>query len=212
MSETLEDKVREMMDVEGVKTDGEAIESEDIQVGGVKVVEVKDKNGRVWAVPADDDNIDPRELALRNILEIPRPEEDFYYQYVGSDRLGEFLSRDFALVEPEEVGLPKAFDPSAGANAALGVRPSAHHQVGNLHLVKIPKLLEKRYRRIQKARANEAIAGALQPRRGGEPSGPPLRLDGTVVQTVNAERTVNSGEPFVAKNPGFKEYPSEDKK
>ena len=100
--------------------------------------------------------------------------------------------------------LPKPSDASNAANASFGVR-SAAYQVGNLHLVKIPKALERRYRIAQKMRANEATAGIKIGRHTGR-DGKSLSDDVIVSQ---AESKVVKGKPFAGKNPGFKEYPEE---
>jgi hypothetical protein len=200
MEKSLEETVEGLLhEIDGIKTDGENVYGENFEVGGVKVVEITDKKGRVWSVPADDNNVDMNEGGLRNILNIPNPEKDFYYQYVGADRLSDFLSRDFALVEPEEVGLPKAL--SDAASAAIGVRPTSHHQVGNLHLVKIPKLLEARYRKASKMRADEAVAGIKTPRHLGK------AIEDTDVKIHSRKTEEVKGKPIVTPNPGFKEYP-----
>lgn len=190
--------------------DGHSIESSDIEVGGVKIVEIKDKKGRVWAVPADDDNVDINEGGLRNRLAIPNPEPDFYYQYITSEQLGDYLGRQFALVEPDEVGLPANL--TEMADAVIGTRPASHHQVGNLHLVKIPKLLEQRYRRAEKMRADEAVAGIKVPRHLGKPvegdNYTPIKGE-TPVQVHSRKTETVKGKPIVTKNPGFQEYPPE---
>lgn len=208
--ETLKETIDDLLHPTGIgdtTTDGETIFGvKTIAVGGVKFTQITDKKGRVWSVPADDSNVDQNEGAFRNILNIPDPEPNFYYQFVGADRLNDYLSRDFALVEPDEVGLPKAHtDASDAANASFGVRSAAHHQVGNLHLVKIPKALERRYRIAQKLRADEATAGIKIGRHTGR-DGKSISDD---VKVTKAETKVVKGEPFAGKNPGFKEYPTE---
>lgn len=204
--ETLHDKVGEILDSAPYDEEANTLHPDSIEVGGVKIVEIRDKKGRVWAVPADDANVDHNEGAFRNILNIPNPEPDFYYQYVGADRLNDYLSRDFALVEPDEVGLPKAHSDAAdAANASFGVRSAAHHQVGNLHLVKIPKVLERRYRIAQKMRADEAVAGIRKGRHTGR-DGKQISDD---VQVNKAETKTVTGKPIVTPQPGYKEYPTE---
>lgn len=207
--ETLQDTLDKMMDIDGVKTDGETVQVENgqtVEIGGVKFTQITDKKGRVWSVPADDSNVDSNEGAFRNILSIPDPEPNFYYQYVGDDRLRDYLSRDFALVEPDEVGLPTAHsDAKEMASAAIGIRPSSHHQVGNLHLVKIPKALERRYRIAQKMRADEATAG-IKKARHTDRNGKAISED---VKVQQAETKTVRGKPIVTAQPGFKEYPEE---
>ncbi len=197
--ETLKEEVEELM-----SHDGHSIEAEDIEVGGVKIVEIKDKKGRVWAVPADDDNVDINEGGLRNRLAIPNPEPDFYYQYITSEQLGDYLGRQFALVEPDEVGLPANL--TEMADAVIGIRPASHHQVGNLHLVKIPKLLEQRYRHAEKMRADEAVAGIKVPRHLGKAV---KQVSDTDVEIHSRKTEQVKGKPIITKNPGFQEYPPE---
>jgi|SRR5208282_147275 len=179
------------------------LDSSSIEIGGVKIVEIKNKRGRVWAVPADDGNVDINEGGLKNILNIPKPEKDFYYQFIRDDQLGDYLGRDFALVEPEDVGLPAKS--SDAATAAVGIRPTSHHQVGNMHLVMIPKVIEQRYRRAEKMRADEAVAGIKQSRQtihGKDVK----QVSDTDVQVHSRKTTVEAGKPIVTANPGFKEF------
>lgn len=203
---TLQESIENLLGGD-VKTDGHTISGfSTLEVGGVKVVQIKDKKGRIWSVPADDANVDANEGAFRNILNIPNPEEGFYYQYVDGVRLNDFLSRDFALVEPDEVGLPKAHSTAAdAANASFGIRSASHHQVGNLHLVKIPKALERRFRIAQKMRADEAVAG-IKKARHIDRTGKAISED-VKVQQAKVEKV--TGKPIVTANPGFKEYPEE---
>jgi hypothetical protein len=192
--EELRDKVQEML------------HPQTIEVGGVKIVEIKDKKGRVWAVPADDDNVDPREFGLRNLLEIPDPEDGFYYQYFSTERMGEFLSRGFKLVEPTDVGLPPR--PSDLVASATGTPQTSHHQVGNLHLGMIPKIVEQRYRRAMKARADHAVADIKVPRHLGKAV---KQVADTDVQVHSRETKVVRGQAVVMPaDPGFKEYPTND--
>lgn len=145
--------------------EGGEIETDSIKVGGVKVVEVKDAKGHVWAVPADDDNIDINEF--RNILDIPKREPGFYYQYVDGSRLNEFLTSGFVVVDRDEVGIPAL--PYDVHGNPLANPNTSHHQVGNLHLVKIPEVLERRMRKRQAAIAAMAKASIEQPRHAGKP-------------------------------------------
>lgn len=142
----------------------DGVEVESLEVGGIKVTQVKDSKGHIWAVPADDANVDLHED--RNIFEIPRREPGFYYQYVDGSRLNEFLTRGFVLVDRDEIDDPN--HPSLTVNPLLN-KDSTHHQIGNSFLVKIPEVLAKRMEKLKQLRAKEAVAGIQIPRQLGKP-------------------------------------------
>jgi len=198
---TLGEEVEKLMDIDGIKTDGHTIHNPEVlEVGGVKIVQIKNRAGRVWSVPADDDNVDINEGGLRNILKLPNPEPDFFYQYIRDEQLGDYLGRDFALVEPADVGLPAR----SLATPAIGTAPTSHHQVGNMHLVMIPKRIEARYRRAEKMRADEATAGIKTRRKLGK------AVDETDVEFTQRKTEQVKGQPIVTKQPGYKEYPENE--
>ena len=147
----------------GVTISPEGLETKTLEVGGVKVVEIKDGKGHTWSVPADDDNIDLREF--RNILEIPKREPGFYYQYVDASRLQEFLTQGFVVVDRDEIGVNAAY--MAQYDNPLVNPETPQHRVGNLYLVKIPEILAGRMRAAQKRRADAAKAGIEAVRRPG---------------------------------------------
>src|SRR5712671_1828213 len=138
-----------------------------IEVGGVKCIEIMDKRGQVFAVPADDSNINRHEF--RNLLEIPEREEGFFYQYVDGTRLNEYLTRGFKLVDREEIGLHKTTVDATGNPLTSSTTTS--HQVGNLHLVKTPQIMADRWRRDEREAAEEAVSSIQIPRTLGKSLG-----------------------------------------
>jgi hypothetical protein len=170
-----------------------------VEVGGVKMVEIRDKAGRVWSVPADDDNVSADEFAFRNILGIPEPEPGFYYQYVRDDQLNEYLSGGFKLVDPTSVGLPPPGVTQTSANAAIGVSPVSHHKVGNLNLVMCPEVLAKRALKAKKLRADAAKVDITIPRHLGRP------VEKSEVEYRSKNSQAVMGQPIVTPS-HFKEY------
>lgn len=177
----------------------QGIKVESLEVGGARITEIKDKKGHIWAIPADDENVNLREY--RNILDIPNPESGFYYQYVDGSRLNEFLTQQFVLVDRDEIGIPTKLD--VEGNPLLNPT-STHHQVGNLHLVKIPKALEQRMRRVQQMRADEAVASIKVPRHLGKP-----QIGENGVQIRDRKTEVVSGPPVVMTAKDFQEFREE---
>lgn len=177
----------------------ESIEIGEIEVGGVKVKELKDRSGQVWAVPADDSNIDLREF--RNIFEIPDPDPLLFYQYVDGGRLNEFLNTGYRKVAREHVGIPTAHDASG---QPLTNSTDTYHQVGNLHLVAIPKVIADKRRSIQKMRADEATASIKIPRQLGKS----LTESGVQVRERVTERVM--GPAMVTSAKEFKTFDEEE--
>ena len=177
----------------------DGIEIGELEVGGVKVKQLTDRSGQVWAVPADDSNIDLREL--RNILEIPDPDPMLHYQYVDGGRLNEFLNTGYRKVEREHVGIPTAHDASG---QPLTNSTDTYHQVGNLHLVAIPKVIADKRRTIQKMRADEAVASIKVPRQLGKS----FEETGVQVKERVTERVM--GPPVVTSAKEFKTFEEEE--
>lgn len=148
---------------EPLKVTEDGVETKVLEVGGVKLIEITDGKGHTWSVPADDDNIDLREF--RNILDIPKREPGFYYQYVDASRLQEFLTQGFVVVDRDEIGISAAY--MAQYDNPLVNPESPHHRVGNLYCVKIPEIIAGRMRKAQKMRADLAKAGIEAPHRTG---------------------------------------------
>lgn len=175
----------------------EGLEVSDIEVGGVKMTTFTDRSGKVWSVPADDGNVDPREFAHRGLLSIPNPDPLMYYQYVTDDRLNEYLSTGhFALTRPEDVGLPKRDElPQDASNAVLGGPIVSHHRVGNLNLIRCPKVIERRYRAAHKAEADAVKRDIVTPRHMGKPLEGSVDLAASGVQ-IEREHTAYMGRPI----------------
>lgn len=195
----MEDKLEQLIQ--------ESIEVNDLEVGGVKMVTITDRSGKVWSVPADDDNVDPREFAHRGLLNIPNPDPQMYYQYVTDDRLNEYLSTGyFALTKPEDVGLPKRSDlPQDAANAVLGGPSVSHHRVGNLNLIRCPKVIERRYRKAHEAEANSVKRDIVTPRHMGKP------IEGAVDLAASGIRIEREHTAYVGKIPGSEGGKDEEK-
>lgn len=183
----------------GATADKNELHPKKIEVGGL-MVEFTDRSGKVWSVPADDSNVDMNETGLRSVFHIPDPDPDLYYQFVTGDRLNEYLTGGFALVTREEIGLPAAvFDPAA---PNLGAQPNSHYQVGNLHCVKTPKVIEKRLRKAKDLRAADAIANIKVPEKVGKSP------KSSGVEIHSRETKAVTGAPIVMPaDKDFKEYP-----
>lgn len=180
--------------------DPNALEAEEFEVGGIKVTTVmvdgvryqKDRKGRLFALPADDDNVDYHEFT--NVLEIPEREPGFRYQYFRGDQIQAKVTRGWQLVERDEVGL------HAPVLTEYGVAPVAHHQVGDLHLMKKPESVVAAEERTYARHARDVVDSIRVPRE--EKSA--IR-DGVEVQERKSRTTgIKEFEP----DP---EYPSADK-
>jgi hypothetical protein len=100
---------------------------------------IKDKYGNEWAIPTDELSSD--EL-FTNPLKLPKQDPLFFYEFVRADQVQGKATEGFVLVEREEVGVETPV-----TNADIGLGEGSHHQVHDLHLMKIPRVLaDRRYR------------------------------------------------------------------
>jgi len=185
---SLEDSLKQML------AEDDGVEATSVEVGGVKVTTntVTDVMGKVWAVPADDENIDLREF--RNLLEHYGKDPNFHYQYVHKERLKEFLSTGFGMVDRREAGIPNPID---DGHDPLNTSTDTSYQVGDLVLCKIPKVIADRRMKIKDMRADEAKAGILIPRHLGKVFGESgVQIKSRETQTVKGPLVVTPAKEF----------------
>ena len=145
-------KLDKLSNALGAAADGE-LEIDEVAVAGI----VKDKYGNEWTIPTDEMSSDE---IYNNPLQLPKTDPAFFYEFVRADQVQGKATEGFVLVEREEVGVLTPV-----TNADIGLGEGSHHQVHDLHLMKIPKVLaDRRYRAMARV-VKEATDQITDPKR-----------------------------------------------
>lgn len=140
-----------------------SVEADRIQVPGI----IKDAYGEEWAVPADELAYD--EL-LTDPLKLPKKDPNFHYQFVREDQVTAKATEGFKPVRREEVGVQNIITRDVGSPLA------DYHQVHDLLLMKIPKVLADRRYRALKRMADEAVEQITDPQKLAKAGGQDRQL------------------------------------
>lgn len=134
-----------------LKNDG-TLDVAQVEVPGI----IRDDYGNEWTVPTNDASF--VEL-LTNPLALPKQNPEFHYQFVRNDQVTAKTTEGFRPVLREEVGVADiVIDANTDASHA------SYHQVHDLLLMKIPKVLANRRYKAAARMCNEAVAQVGDPR------------------------------------------------
>ena len=131
-----------------------------VQVRGA-LMEIKDGSGRVWTVPADDEEDYQLHRSIFKVDDLKGFDPQFDYQFEMPVDLGPMLTNDWAIVSRKELGLPELAGMVAGAGE-YGAALTGAHMAGGMVCLKKPKVLVDRTRKAFKNFA-DAIVGQMSP-------------------------------------------------
>lgn len=136
--------------------ESEGVEVDSITVAGA-MIEVKDGQGNVWQIPAEevDDLSDLDTLHPFGHLAL---DQNFHYQICGQSEVSSKMTEGFVPVKREEVGLKEI----STVEREFGTVPSTIVHTGGGVLMKIPAIIAKR-RQKRKDHVARAVREATEP-------------------------------------------------
>lgn len=134
-----------------------AVEIESFTTGGV----MRDKHGNEWLIPPEDD-LSEEASFVYDPLYIPNKDDRFHYQYESKAKSELTEAEGFRPVMKSEIGLLSKDERIRVQDYGVANKEDCVHEVGDLRLFKIPKVLADRKQAAQ-ARENARVVNSTEP-------------------------------------------------